>query len=324
MRATLRPLGPPVSLGGVPETAVLSLDGVRLGNARWVGRLPLGTYSLRVEEPGYITRSVPLVVRADRSVATITVELARDASHPRWPRASPWRWSAGGSLAFVYARLNRDPDSTCVGCSTRPAALGGRVEALAELLHARGFGAEAGLGYLLARQSSSETRVQPNAVANVTYELEQQLAFGGGYMRVSAFALLAPSAKLQLRPAVGLGIGRVAYEATSEGSALTTGAAEPAFGAGFEPIWEVLPFATTSFAVEHAWGPLHASLVVAAWLFPTRGPRFPRVELSTSASCDAAHVDSVGCAPASDALTKERVHGPFLAFSPELRLRYQF
>lgn len=77
---------------------------------------------------------------------------------------------------------------------------------------------------------------------------------------------------IRLRPAIGVGIGRVAYDATSEGLAATTGAAERAIALDSSPFGKFFPFATTSFAVEHAWGPLHTSLVSQLGYFRRGGP----------------------------------------------------
>lgn len=319
-------LGPPLTLEVEPRTASLSVDGVELGSGSWSGRLPLGKYSVRATETGYFDYLALFDVRAPPASDAVRITLLRDPTHPRWPRKIPWRVGVGLGGALMYApSLHGDQEAQCPDlCVGSVAAWGGRFEAALELIHDRGFGVELGLGYLLMRQHFTRAAFSTYDAGQVTYALEQEMLLGGFYGRIAGIALLPLGHGFRLRTAVGAGLLNAVFDATSDGMAWTTGEPVEAGGTNLEPISELTPLVTTSIAFEHHLGPIELSLGVAAWFFPTQGPKFSGAQLSASPDCDPTDLEAVGCAPASDLLASEHVHGPFAALSPELGARYRF
>jgi hypothetical protein len=320
-------LGPRLRLFVEPKTARLSLDGVDVGVGSWNGRLPVGSHALRVTERGYFDYQSALSVGPSEPAEALRVDLKRDPSDPRWPQRLPWRFEVGIDLGLAYApRLHGGQESLCPDlCSGSTAAVGGKLEVAPQLLHDRGLGVELGFGYLLMRQSFSRAAFAKYDAGRVTYALEQAMLMGGFYGRAAGVAAMNLGQKLALRTSVGVGLMKAAYQAQSDGAAWTTGAPVAASGSGLGPISELAPVVTTSIALERAVGPVGISLGVSAWFFPRGGPTFSDAELAPAPSgCQPSQPASIGCAPASDLLAREAVHGPFWLLSPELAARYRF
>ena len=105
-RVRARPLGPTVHLLLKPEEALVSIDGAPVGRGRWDGRLPVGTYTLTLEAPGYVVKQAELrVLPATSPEMHAVYKLEVDASSSQWlsskdPDRS--RWFVGASLGFPF------------------------------------------------------------------------------------------------------------------------------------------------------------------------------------------------------------------------------
>jgi hypothetical protein len=328
IRLSARRLGPPLRVAAGPPTAALFLDGARLGRGAWTSRLPLGSYRVRAQDDGYITREKLIVVSAEGAPSTLRLDLERDEKSSRWPRHSPFRYAVALGTAFMYApTLNGGQEALCPRlCRDSRAAEGARFEASFEVLHELGIGAELGLGYLFARQSFTRAAFDNGGRTEVSYALRQQLVLGGGYARAAAVTRLPLPRGFKLRTALGLGLVAASYEAHASGDAWTTTTEHvPADAFGYSRISELLPVVTSAIRLERAFGPLQLSLGIDAWFVPQSGPRFPNVELAVDTpSCQSGSREAVGCARSSGLLSQEKVHGLFVSLFPEVAVRYRF
>ncbi len=329
IRVSVRALGPPVQLLARPATAMLRLDGVALGPGRWSGRLPLGSYVVNAQETGYFAREKPLATTSASAPTTLRLELEPDPKSARWPQKSPFRYAAGVGAGLLYApKLNGGQENLCPEfCRGGRAATGARFEVSFEVLHELGFGAELGVGYLFAAQSFTRAAFAKthDRALEVAYALDEQLVLGGGYLRAAAVTRLPLPRGFKLRTALGAAVVAASYEARSKGFAWSRGPElAVAEGFGYTRISELLPLVTTGIRLQHAVGPLQLSLGIDAWFALKSGPRFPDVQLQVSPSCPPQAPQAVGCAPLSDLLSRERVHGLFAALSPEATARYAF
>jgi PEGA domain len=335
IRVSVRALGPPVQLLAGPTTALLRLDDVPLGPGKWSGRLPLGSYVVSAHETGYFAREKPLAMTPASAPTTLRLELERDAKSARWPQKSPFRYTTGVGAAFMYApKLNGGQENSCPElCRGSRAATGARFEASFEVLHELGIGAELGAGYLFAEQSFTRAAfatTRPPAMTRapalkVSYALDEQLVLGGGYVRAAAVARLPLPRGFKLRTALGAAVVAASYEARAKGFAWTSGTElAVAEGYGYTRISELLPVVTTTIRLERALGPLRLALGIDAWFALKNGPRFPDVGLQVSPNCAPEAPQAVGCAPLSDLLSGEQVHGLFATLLPEASVRYAF
>jgi hypothetical protein len=328
IRLSVRRLGQPLRVVAGPPTAVLLLDGEQIARGAWTSRLPLGSYRIRAQENGYITREKLIVVSAEGAPNALRLDLARDEKSSRWPRRSPFLYAVRLGAAFMYApTLNGGQEALCPRlCRDSRAAEGGRFEASFEVLHELGIGAELGLGYLFARQSFTRAAFDNSGSTQVSYALRQQLVLGGGYARAAAVTRLPLPHGFKLRTALGVGLIAASYEARASGGAWTTTTeVVPADAFGYSQISELLPVVTTAIRLERAFGPLQWSLGIDTWFVPQTGPRFPNVELAVDTpSCQNGMPQAVGCARSSSLLSQEKVHGLFFSLFPEVAVRYRF
>ena len=291
VRVSMAKLGSMLRVFAEPTTARLSLASLEVGRGQWSGRLPVGSYRLRVEEPGYFASDTQLVVREGDGGQALRIDLQRDPAHPRWPQTLPVRWGAGLETGLAYAPTpNGGAERQCPGlCAGSTAALGGKLELLLEAVHERGFGVELAVGYLAARQSFSRAAFGRYAGETLTYALEHELVMGGVYGRAAAIAALPLDKAFTLRTALGVGVMNAAYEARSEGVGWTTGEPTSVSGLGLDPISKVELVVTSSVALERQLGPVHVSLGLAAWFFPASGPNFSEALLTAQpGTCDPA------------------------------------
>jgi PEGA domain len=329
VRLPTRPLGPVVSLEAAPRSATLTLDGAELGAGVWVGRLPQGPHVVVATERGYFDKQLAFSLGPDAPSPSLLVPLERDAHNSRWPQPSPWNFGVRLVSGVVYApTLNGDAERACpAACAGGTSASGAKLEAALELLHQRGFGFEAALGYQFASQSFARAVTSSFAMSPVRYGLQQKFSTGGVFGRVAGVAEQPLRWGFALRGSLGVGIGVMRYVASADGVAQTTTEQAPASAFQYDGLSELMPFSTAALDLQRTFGKFALGLGLAGWFVPTHGPSFNDVKLQVtpgSGSCDAAMPDSVACVPRSDVLSGERTHGAFATLSVELGARYRF
>jgi hypothetical protein len=326
IRLPTRPLGPLVRLAAAPRSASLTLDGTELGSGFWAGRLPVGAHVVSAAERGYFNKQLAFTLAVDTPSPSLQVPLQRDPSSSRWPQPSRLRIGARLLAGVVHAPslhggAERGCPDSCVGSAS---ATGGRFEAALELLDQRGFGVEAALGYQVASQSFTRAVTSSFEGTSVTYALQQKLVMGGVFGRIAGVAELPLGWGLSLRSSVGAGIASMGYEASADGVAWTSGELAGVTAFNYRRVSELMPFATTTLGLQRSFGSFALGLGVGGWFVPTQGPRFSGVQLQIARNCDGSVPNAVGCAPRSDVVSGERVHGAFAALTGELAARYRF
>jgi PEGA domain len=327
IRLTTQKLGPVVRLEAVPRSALLTLDGTELGSGFWTGRLPVGAHVVSAAERGYFDKQLAFTLTPETPPPALQVPLERDPNSSRWPQ--PARWYLGARLLTggVYApTLNGDAERACPTlCAGSASAAGAKVEGALELLHQRGLGVEAAFGYQFVSQNFTRAVTSHFDHTQITYALRQKLAMGGVYGRLAGVAELPLRWAFSLRSSVGGGVASMAYVASADGVAWTTGELAPVAAFGYQRVSEVMPFGTSALDLQRAFGKLAISLGVAGWFVPSRGPRFSdEVQLQITTGCDPPTPTAVRCAPRSNVLAGERAHGAFAALTAELGARYRF
>lgn len=326
VRVNAKPLAAPLRIRTEPQTAELFLDDIALGRGGWAGRLPIGRYRLRIEEPGYSSEIRELELRAGPA-SELRIELVRDPRHPRWPQPSPWSFELGLRAGPIYAPdLNGGMDAPCPDfCAGSRAAWGGLAALVAGAQHTAGYGAELVFGYTVLHRSFTRAAFDSWQEATTTYALEQRLDGRGPFMAL--FGRFRRSTGFGFDFSGGLGVGSVfaSYSTEVSGVAWTNADATTVRSSGEQEADSAAPFVAASVGVERRFGSISARMALGAWFFPFEGPRFSGPEIGVPVDCaPGAPSGAVGCAPESDLLRGERAHGSFLALTPELGVEYEF
>lgn len=188
-----KPLGAPLTIEVEPKTANVALDDVVVGRGRWSGRLPLGAYRIAVTEEGY--RTAILTTSSGPEPSTLPpVRLAVDASHPRWPKATP------GTIVVEFVNgyamspfLGGEAEENCSACPSAVLAHGFVSGMRAGYRFPSGLSLELAGGYTRIEAAFDRTLPAPSpptAHPGLGYELTDQLrvegpfgTFGVGYRR---------------------------------------------------------------------------------------------------------------------------------------------
>jgi hypothetical protein len=133
-----------------PPSATVAIDGVPVGTASWLGRLPVGRFTVVVSAPGYITQKQVLSLKQDAK-KTLRIDLLPVVPPKAEEKPTPPRVELGANGAFAVAPLFYgapcdDPCSAGVG-------LGMHIEAMGGYRFSSGFGLGGAAGYVRIEQT---------------------------------------------------------------------------------------------------------------------------------------------------------------------------
>jgi hypothetical protein len=305
-------LGAPVRLVSQPAAASIELEGTTIASGTWVGRLPLGSYRVRVSEPGYHERTVPFESAPGGQERALTIELPLDPDHPRWPKPVRGDFIIGAFGGFSGgATLGGTASEAC------PANCEGGAEALGLLVGARGayrfpFGlsAELGAGYWRLTQSFDRTVVDARSDADLTLSLRDRVLLHGPFAAggISYQLFLDEGARLHLigRASIGALLANVSdpISGTASTSSVT---ADVQIQNRNETSTSVAPFLMPELGIGYSVGALSFAAGLGIGLFPTEGPALDRGRVGVSGAA----------ARETTALDDEVAYSSFLLWVPQ-------
>lgn len=327
-------LGPPLRIEVTPPTAGVAVDGVALGLGSWGGRLPVGGHRVVVSEDGYRSRAIELVVQ-NKSLAPerVRVDLLRDPDSPRWPRSAKGRVLAslfGGYLGGPS--LHSTAEHGCPErCFTVPSVSGGVGGLRVGYRFKLGLAPELtvgvaafGLDLTRSEQSTFFSRQASSTVA-VSYALDDRLRVVGPFVATggSAWIPLRPELGLLARVSAGLLFARISDPITGVATA-SGGKTEVLVSQRDERLTKTMGFLLPELGAEAHLGSLRVGLTIGAVFFPAFGPRFTHDNTGVNPRCEAARPTAVGCAPITHLLQGERAFAPFVLWSPQAAMGYEF
>lgn len=318
-------LGGAITVQVEPASAAIFLGGASLGNGRWTGRLPVGTYELRATEEGYHEKTDELTVDAQSPPRTVRMKLEVDPEHPRWPKAPEGEGfiQAYGGFAFGPG-FGSDAEENCVTCPDDTGVLGLMVGARGGYRFPFGLGLEIGGGYL--RLGTSFERVSElDDQVGVQYRISDDMLLHGPYASVG----------LSYRHRFGEYVGASArgsagafFESATDDvqvSALKSGEEAPLLVRDPEPVARsVAVFVHGDLAFEVFLGDFSIALAMGIVLFPTDGATLDQRDTTIALDCDPTMPDGVGCIRSGTRIPDERAHQLFFFGLPQLQVGYAF
>jgi hypothetical protein len=321
-------VGPRLTLVVQPRTAILSIDGVRIGSDRFSGRLPLGPHRIQADELGY--RTITRTVRGEAGGSQV-LALEVDEDHPRWRAAK--RGLVFGTLRFGGAfalGTGSGAEASCEtrDCKTQPAfGLVGAMHAGYELPSQLSF--FVGVGVLAFSQNierSIDDSYVPAAGAvpvATQYRLKDDLALTGPFLSLGLGQRFPLGGTWEIWTALQAGAvafaARDAVSGTGAGGGVTREVSLAGSGDTKRSL-DVFVQPEAFFSVEAGPARLFAGLSVAFFLL--EGPALDTGDLTVKGgSCTSPTID---CAPGVDAAAGERSYGRFVALLPQLGARYDF
>lgn len=323
-----RPLSAELRIVVEPPEATLSLDGVVLGKRGFVGRLPVGKHVLEARDEGYVSaRLEPSVTRSSRG--EIRLALRVDERHPRWRKATPARSFAEAYAGSAFGPgLGSGAEAFCdsADCATNGWAIGALGGVLAGYELTPGFAVEAGLGYAFFHQKIERAKSERSGAApdviDVRWTWNDAITLHGPFVGAGASYGLPLTGRTTLEGRLHLGalLARTRDVVTASASAGGDRVDATVEGSG-KVTTSVAPFLMPSLGVRMPLGSWHMGVGIAAVIFPVGGPENDHGETRLPA-CDPAK--PVTCARRSEAVARERSHGPFALFWPRLALGKSF
>jgi hypothetical protein len=322
------PLGAPTFVEARPETASVAIAGVQVAKGSWRGRLPHGRYDLRVYEPGYIAKTVELVVdgRAERSPRQIVLEV--DESHPRWPRGPEGALFIEGAAGYLLGgSLASGAEENCTTCPDAPLVHGLIAAVRGGYRFAPGISLELSLGYI--RLHSSFDRVKavaaPAPYADLTWALHDAVlihgpfgGFGVGY-RLPIGARFAFSARVLGGAMLAAASDEISAQARTGGQVaeLAVSDDDPVSRAG-------TVFVAGQLGVAVVFGAVDVGLSLGVHAFVLDGPTLDGRRVDIQHACDHAGSGEIGCVTTHLELEGERAHGTVVLGTPQLHVGYSF
>jgi hypothetical protein len=324
VRTRVEKMAPELRIASEPRDAELFLRDVPVGHGSWVGRLPYGEYRLRVSQSGYLDDVRALTV-GPAGAQDVRVVLTRDPHSPLWPQPSRWRLQIGAGLGPLFVpTLSGGADSACpAACAGSRAAWGGFAEATVGPSHESGFGAELHAGYGFFHRSFARAVQAPYTdgvtPSVATYALRQTLDERGPFIGVRGRVRKRVGLGFYFFGTAGVGALFAQYSTAFAGSVWTNGPAFAARSSRVPSLSETAPFVSASLGAQRMIGRISLRASLGAWFFPVQGPRFQGPELGVPPNCSPSSAPGdVGCAPNTNQISGERVHGAFWALAPEL------
>ena len=311
VRAPSAPLAATTHVDIEPATARLAIDDVDVGNGGWLGRLPVGTHTLRATEAGYVTAKTVITVNAGGAPTPIVLRLPIDPAHPRWPKPSH-AWSVGWIRVGLHAgpafgaTLSADAERPCPkACPTFRRPLGVMIGARGGVELPSGVSLELDLGAMHA--AGALVRREGG------YIVLDSPSVGGPYFTVGASferRVLGPIAIL-----TRLGIGGVIASTKDDIAAAAlagTSTRTSHVASGGESVTSFAPFVLPNIGASARLGRAYVSLSLGAIFATSRGPALPTGAVSTRDF------------PDSSVLVGERGYGPFVLWVPQIEAGYGF
>lgn len=346
-----RTLGPAVTIEVEPGTAEVVLDDLVLGKGRWSGRLPAGSYELRVRAPGHHPRSRRIRLDARQKTVTIREKLAEDPSDP----LRPWYtrlFSARGPVIGVFGGpvLGGSLESGAeIGCSAKAPCLhrepvtgataGLRVAADSYLTP---LSFELRAGFLSAstrvtRQKSESTFANINEqpfdtvyTIHDSIDLRQFFLLVGLGPRLTFTDRLHGFVRLLGGPSVAMSRDTLSVNAETTSPVLPAPVMTPIVvrgqPEGAPALWQIAPAGLLSLEVSLAarvWL-LELSLSVGATLLLTQGPSLPNGELVPRDAGACSPDTPAPCLKGSSLVQNEQAYGVAPLFTPQLFVSYPF
>ena len=329
MRARSSALGPSARVRVEPSTAQITIDGVAIGRAAWEGRLPLGKHVITAAEPGYHTQTATLDPAADAPAARITLVLAVDSSHPRWPTPGHM-WIEGFGGYAIGGTLGSKAEEACPDrCDGDPIGHGFVAGLRGGYRFPFGLSLELGGGYMAF--GASFERVHPSAFVDrngqevpLVYALEDELRVRGPFAGGGASYRLGVSSHVGL---IGRAMVGVLFASSSDpisGTATTTGEPTPVLlDDRSTTLRSAAVFVLPAVGAELKLGPVDLGVSFGLAIFPTEGPAFAHERFGATPK-RSADPKAAGNAPLSNAIADERAYGSFVLSVPQISLGHTF
>lgn len=322
------PLGARVVVRVTPSTAELSVGGTRVGQGEWVGRLPIGAHRVTATEPGYRDAAEQLVISPDGLPREVTLPLAVDRDHPRWPRAEtsfgPWLALFGGYAGATS--LHSDASAACPErCVGDPSAHGGLLGLRAGLRMPFEASVEVMGGYLGVVSTFSRQLSNAFQGDELVYDLDEEHSLSGPFVGGAlSYRILLGDFRLIARTGVGVMFATssapIAGSVSTSTSSGTVGVTDNNQELSSTPV-----FVTPEVELGTHLGPVDVGVALAMGVFFGSGPAYDHEALgATDRRCDVGDPTAVGCAPYSDAVAGERSYDTFVLLMPQLTLGYAF
>ena len=330
VRARSEPLGPELRVRVEPPSAELSIDGVRLNQATWQGRLPRGRHRFEAAEVGYKTVSMSDDLARE---AELVLTLEVDWGHPRWRRgARTLRVEALVGFAMAPG-LGSDAEASCdvYACPENDIALGALAAGRFGYQLDAHFSIEAGIGYLAFRTGVSRAVSAGFAPTTGAPQIQTRYLIKDEILLAGPFASVGASATWPLGKRLFVGLGGhlggwfVAGSDRATGSIAGAGEQQAIFVEGSGTTTrstDVLVMLDGRLATTIGGIGVTAGFAATAFLLP--GPAGTLGDVEPSGDCTAARL--LGCAPGEPFLRdrEEATHGLFVALGPYVSASHHF
>lgn len=330
VQASMKPLGPRHLIDVDPPTAWLTLNGVTLGQGRWDGVLPEGTYDLTAEEEGFFEAERKLdVPRGKYDSVQLTLQLREDPDHPRWPKpptAHGWLgvvggWGLGGSL-------RSGPERACPDdCSSSPSATGFMVGARGSYEFSFPLSLELTVG-AMSLWRSVERRIDGSfehdqVTYPISYDLEDTVRIRGPFAAFGASYGVPFHADWRLAGRTTVG---VLFASTTDTVSGMAGDQPLLIANAGKPVTSKLLVVMPELGVQWLRDPWNLSVGLSVLFAPLHGRKtLSHGSMGVSPErCTPIDPGSPACAPQSDAISNERSYGPFWMFLPQIGASRRF
>lgn len=333
------PLGVSVRLEPAPGTAQIVLGTVPLGAGTWEGRLPVGSHTVVVQEPGYFPKTIHVSVPPPGgNPIKERIQLSIDRNHPRWPKpgAAGKLWVGGfGGYGWSPSLKGGASDvcpSDCRGTNERARGflLGARVGYRFPL----GLSIELTGGYL--QLVAGFSRIMDSTYGGgvpIRYYVDDEIGFSGPLALVGASYRFAVGGSISL---TGRAAGGVVFARSIDvlGATARTLRTEElvkmeVVNAG-DAERSVAIVVSPEVAAGYSFGPFEVGVAVSALAVINDGPNLNNGNLQVPPALAAACVpgfpsDDVKCAQTSSVVKNERAYGGgMFVLSPQLTATYTF
>jgi hypothetical protein len=334
VRALLKPLGRVVRFVVTPPTARLTVDDMELDSA-WQGRLTVGMHRMAGREEGYFPGTRELHV-GPATAGNIDLSLKVDADHPRWAKGTPakiWAEAFGGYALAPTLGSRAEECSDPLPCSDKQLGHGPVVGVRGAYELPIRVSLELSAAYVslstALRRSTQQPFSEPDPVP-VTFELRDEINLTGALV-AAGVGYRQPFGKIlgvQGRVHFGALINNARDTITGDASAPGHGSAPAVIQrSGAEKQGAALVIAP-EIQANITIGHLRVGAGLSLLILPFVGPQNDHGDLYPEATPPCSDTDMmpdlVGCTPGSKVIEKERLFGPFVAFTPVLSAGYEF
>jgi hypothetical protein len=317
-------LGSLVIVNARPATAAIRLStGVKLGVGTFRGTLPVGNYDLDVEEEGYHSERVHVVISATKRLAPVDVALVVDPQHPRWPRPATGEVLIGISAGFgLGATLGAGAESACPdGCTAEDPALGTTIFARAGYEFPFRLAVEAAIGHFAVKR---EIHRDVRESADAHYALRDVLGVDGFAFGIAAAYHFSIAPRLDLFQRITGGLLLASSRDAITGSAVTrTGAAPVQIARTDQELSSTPAFLYPEVGIAWSLGRLRLGGSIGAFSVLGGGPTYDHGAITVPVSgCSSGAPNSAACLPDSSAVSREKAYDPFVLFTLQLSAIY--